>query len=265
MNPGDDDLGRLIPVRLLGQSGCRFGFPGCVVYVDPYLSNSVQRLDAQDLERLIPVPVSAESITDADWVLLTHEHIDHCDPDTLPGLARASAGARFMGPAPVLDLLREWGISGERLHLATESWVELAAGLRVHAVPAAHPAHERDQQGRSRYVGYVVDCGGGRLYLAGDTSVTEQLIECLQHLRPISCAFLPVNEQNFFRARRGIIGNMSVREAFHLADELGVDAVVPVHWDMFAANSVAVDEIRAVYGQMKPAFQLLMQPDHVRL
>jgi L-ascorbate metabolism protein UlaG (beta-lactamase superfamily) len=58
---------------------------------------------------------------------------------------------------------------------------------------------------------------------------------------------------------------MSVREAFHLADELGVDAVVPVHWDMFAANSVAVDEIRAVYGQMKPAFQLLMQPDHVRL
>lgn len=265
MNPGDDDRGQLVSVRLLGQSGCRFGFPGCVVYVDPYLSNSVQRLDAPDLERLMPVPVSPEGITDADWVLLTHEHIDHCDPDTLPVLARASADARFMGPAPVLDLLRKWGISGERLHPATEAWTDLVAGLRIHAVPAAHPIHERDQHGRSRYVGYVIDRGGSRLYLAGDTSVTEQLIGCLKRLKPISCAFLPVNEQNFFRARRGIIGNMSVREAFQLADELGVKAVVPVHWDMFAANSVAIDEIHAVYGQMKPGFQLLVQPDQMRL
>lgn len=265
MNPGDDDRGQLIPVRLLGQSGCRLGFPGCVVYVDPYLSNSVQRLDARDLERLIPVPVSPEGITDADWVLLTHEHIDHCDPDTLPVLARASVAARFMGPTPVLDLLQEWGIAGERLHPATEAWTDLGGGLRIHAVPAAHPIHEHDQHGRSRYVGYVIDCKGSRLYLAGDTSVTEQLIECLQHLKPIGYAFLPVNEQNFFRARRGIIGNMSVRDAFQLADELGVKAVVPVHWDMFAVNSVAVDEIRAVYGQMKPSFQLLMQPDHLRL
>jgi L-ascorbate metabolism protein UlaG (beta-lactamase superfamily) len=265
MNPGDDERGQLVSVRLLGQSGCRLGFQGCVVYVDPYLSNSVQRLDAPDLERLIPVPALPESIIDADWVLLTHEHIDHCDPDTLPVLARASENARFMGPAPVLDLLREWGIAGERLSLAAEAWADLATGLQVHAVPAAHPAHERDPNGRSRYVGYVIGSNGSRLYLAGDTGVTEQLIECLQRLKPINCAFLPVNEQNFFRARRGIIGNMSVREAFQLADELGVKVVIPMHWDMFAANSVAIDEIRAVYEQMQPGFRLLMQPDHIRL
>jgi len=254
-----------LSLTLLGQSGCRFGFPSCTVYVDPYLSNSVQKLDMPDLERLLPVPVLPGNVADADWVLLTHEHIDHCDPHTLPSIANASPGALFMGPAPVLGLLQEWGIAVERLHLAAEAWTSISTTVRVHAVPAAHPTHERDQQGRSRCVGYVIEYEDRRIYVAGDTSVTQELLDFLKRLRPISCAFLPVNEQNFFRARRGIIGNMSVREAFQLAEELGVKAVVPVHWDMFAANSVAIDEIHAVYGQMKPGFQLLVRPDRMRL
>jgi L-ascorbate metabolism protein UlaG (beta-lactamase superfamily) len=254
-----------LPIRLLGQSGCRLGFPGCAVYLDPYLSNSVQELDAADLARLLPVPCAPQTITDADWVLVTHEHIDHCDPQTLPALAEASPGARFMGPTPVLDLLSKWGIAGDRLNLASEGWTDLAPDLRIHAVPAAHPCIERSASGNLRHVGYVLAHGKGRLYLAGDTSVVEELIDSLRRLRPISTALLPVNEHNFFRGRRGIIGNMSVREAFQFADELGIENVIPVHWDMFAANATSLDEIQAVYAQMAPRFRLLVRPDHVVL
>src|SRR3546814_768386 len=103
-----------IPIRLLGQSGCRLGFPGCTVYLDPYLSNSVQELDAADLARLAPIPLAPSEVTDADWVLITHDHIDHCDPHTLPALAAASPRARFLGPTSVLGLLARWGIAAER-------------------------------------------------------------------------------------------------------------------------------------------------------
>ena len=48
----------------------------------------------------------------------------------------------------------------------------------------------------------------------------------------------------FFRARRGIIGNLSVHEAFQFAEEIAVKQLVPVHWDMFAANAVDPEEIR---------------------
>ena len=257
--------GSTIPVRLLGQSGCRLGYPGCVVYVDPYLSNSVQQLDAPDLERLLPVPTPPDHVVDADWVLLTHEHIDHCDPHTLPALARASSKCCFMGPEPVLALLRDWGVGEERLRLATEEWSGLAPELRVHAVPAAHPVCERDGKGRPRYVGYVLEHQARRLYIAGDTAVTQELIDSLAALKPIAAAMLPVNEQNFFRARRGIVGNMSVREAFQLADELGIECVIPVHWDMFAANSVSTEEMHAVYQHVKPRFRLLVQPSHITL
>ena len=250
-----------VELRLLGQSGCRVGYPGCTIYVDPYLSNSVQALDAPDLVRLVPIPVDPGQVEDADWVLLTHDHIDHCDPHTLPVLAGASPGARFMGPPTVLAALAEWGIDAGRLVPSAESWQSLAPSVRVHAVPAAHPEISRDAGGALACVGYVLESAGDRCYVAGDTSVRQPLLDALSGLRPIRTAILPVNERNFFRERRGIIGNMSVREAFQMAQELGFERVVPVHWDMFSANAVAQDEIRAVHRQMQPAFELDFAPE----
>ncbi len=53
--------------------------------------------------------------------------------------------------------------------------------------------------------------------------------------------------------------------AFGLAEEIGISLVVPVHWDMFAANSVSPDEIMAIYRQIKPRFDLEMNPAAITL
>ena len=254
-----------IPVQMLGQSGCRLAFPGATVYLDPYLSNSVQVLDAPDLERQIPIPLPPEKVTDADIVLITHAHIDHCDPHTLPRLAQASPQAHFFGPAPVLKQLAEWGIDPVRLDVAAEDWIDLVPDLRARAVPAAHPEIERDAQGNLVCVGYLLDYAGQRIYLAGDTSARQEIIDTLVAFGPIDTAFLPVNEHNFFRGRRGIVGNMSVHEAFQFASEIGAKQVVAVHWDMFAINAVDPDEIRLIHQRMNPGFALLIRPSHLHL
>ncbi|MCP9773646.1 glycosyltransferase [Synechococcus sp. Tobar12-5m-g] len=248
-----------IPVTLLGQSGCKLEFPCATCYVDPYLSNSVQLLDAPDLERLIPIPFLPESVTDADWVLITHQHIDHCDPHTLPKLAVSSPEARFLAPQPVIEILRGWGIAPERIQKAEECWGDLSLSLKVRAIPAAHPEITRDSEGNLHQVGYLLEYQGKRLYLAGDTFVRQEILDTLLIEGPIHTAFLPVNEHNFFRGRRGIIGNLSIREAFQFAEEISVQQVVAVHWDMFAANAVDPDEIRFIHQRLKPGFSLLMQ------
>ena len=92
--------------------------------------------------------------------------------------------------------------------------------------------------------------------MAGDTSVCDELLEALKDVGSIDTALLPVNEDNFFRRRRGIVGNMTIREAFGLAAEVGMKNVVPVHWDMFAANSVSPEEIKAVYRASTWPFNL---------
>ncbi len=249
----------------LGQTGLKIDLGDLCVLVDPYLSHSVQELDAPDLVRQVPIAYSPSSLDQVDWVLITHEHMDHCDPHTIPAIAEASPAARFMAPEPVRRQLQEWGISQERVIPASGSWTELGAHLRVRAVPAAHPRIITAQDGQPKAVGYLLERHQKRILVAGDTSACEEVIVTLKALQPIHSALLPVNEDNFFRRRRGIVGNMSVREAFGLAAELEVQEVVPVHWDLFAINSTSPDEIQAVYASQPWPFRLVMHAGEITL
>src|SRR5947207_12725733 len=85
------------------------------------------------------------------------------------------------------------------------------------------------------FLGYVVSAGGVRVYHAGDTVVFDGLVDRLRELR-VDLALLPINGRDAEREAAGIVGNIDAREAAQLAEEIGADAAVPLHWDMFAWN-----------------------------
>jgi L-ascorbate 6-phosphate lactonase len=250
-----------IPVLPLGQAGFRLQFGATVVYLDPYLTNRVAELEGPSAARLLPIPMPPDQVTDADWVLITHLHLDHCDPTTLLPISIASPQARFIGPNEVIEHLVTLGINSERVFQAPEgNWLSLGLDLTVQAVPAVHPVIERDQANCLKCVGYVLDYKSRKYYHAGDTSLGEEMILALQGISPIDVALLPVNERNYYRDRHGILGNMSLREAFQLATELEIPVVVPMHWDMFALNSVYQEEIELLYHLIDPPFKMLIRP-----
>ena len=244
-------------IQHLGQTGLRIDIGNLTVFVVPYLSHSVQELEAPDLVRQVPIPYQPHELTSVDWVLITHDHMDHCDPHTLPALAKASPKARFVGPPAVRRQLEQWGIAEDRILPAPEAELDLGEKLTVQAMPAAHPKIRLDQSGQLLAVGYLLRRQDRKLYLAGDTAVCDELLAALKLAAPIDTALLPVNEDNFFRRRMGIVGNMSIREAFGLAAEVGIEQVVPVHWDMFAVNSTSPKEIEAVYESTSWPFELI--------
>jgi L-ascorbate metabolism protein UlaG (beta-lactamase superfamily) len=82
----------------LGQVGVAIKGPEGVLYVDPYLTDSDG--EGGSLERTFPPPLRPDEVTNADWVLLTHDHIDHTDPETVLPLSAASPQARFVAPPP---------------------------------------------------------------------------------------------------------------------------------------------------------------------
>lgn len=249
-----------IPVNALGQAGFRLQFEGCIAYIDPYLSNSVERIEGETRRRMVPIPVDPSLINDADYVLITHGHIDHCDPETIVPMATASPSCRFICPGEVAFILKELGIQDNRIILAREEWLTISQTVKVRAVPAAHPTIERDIQGDLRCVGYVFQFNGRRIYHSGDTSVCDELLSTLSNLGGIDVAILPVNERNYYREREGIIGNMTVREAFTMATDIGVKVLVPMHWDMFKVNSVFREEIQLLYDLIRPDFKLIFNP-----
>ena len=211
----------------LGQAGFLVETDATRLLIDPWVSQADGRLIAQP-----PLELVAEGI---DWVLVTHEHLDHLDVAFLRELAERSPGARLVLPEPIA------GQAENVLELTTvRPGGALEAGdVGVEIVPAWHGITSADAytDGGGRFVGYVLDAAGQTLYHAGDTIPTDELLVALDG-REVDIALLPINGRDFFREQRDIVGNLDAREAVQLALRLGAHTLVPYHWDGFAGNTV---------------------------
>lgn len=250
----------MIQCKWLGQSGFRIAYSDVILYIDPYLTDSIAKGEGTHLSRQTPVKYEPEKILDADWVLVTHAHQDHCDIETLLPIYHASPHSRFAGGKEVLDVLIGAGFDSRRLIHAGNNWINITKGLRIHATPAAHPAIVKDNRGGWNCNGYIMDFGAKRCYHSGDTFVTGELLDFMKEFYPIEVAMLPVNEHNYFRENLNILGNMGIRDAFSFAEEIGASKLVPMHWDMFKLNAAFREEIELLYSLLQPPFDLIFDP-----
>lgn len=218
-----------------GQAGFAITANGRTALIDPFLSpHEGRRYEAS---------LAPSSTVDVDLVMCTHEHIDHFDATAAPGIAAASPGAVFVVPAPIVDQVTEVGIASERVLGVQPGESHEVAGFTISAVPACHGVTMEDAYGFGeelsggaiRFLGYVVDVSGVRLYHAGDTIHYEGMEARVRAFAP-DVALLPVNGRHAEREARGIPGNLNEREAAWLAAEIGADTLVPMHHDMFHGN-----------------------------
>ncbi len=218
----------------LGQVGVAIKGPTGVLYVDPYLTDSDGT--GGTLPRTFPPPLAPHEVTNADAVLLTHDHVDHTDLQTVLPLAEASPGARFVASFTARDTLAEAGLDTGRLVVPEVSKALSVARATITAIPSAHTELERDPERGYPYLGYMIEWGGVTVYHAGDTVIYEGLIETLSGWR-IDVAFVPINGRDYFRTKNGIVGNTDFREAAELAETLDIGVIVPTHYDLLSFNA----------------------------
>lgn len=241
----------------LGQASVALAGGGRIVLIDPFLSPHP--------DRLVAPPITPNELTMVDLVLVTHEHWDHLDGAACAGIAAAAPMALFVCPEPVMPQLVAAGVPKGRVRGVRPGRAYELAGVTVWPVPAKHGLHTADAysfgevDGVPRFLGYVVEFGGVRLYHAGDTIAYEGLEEALRALRP-QIVLLPINGRDWFREREDIVGNLDVREAAHLAVGIGAELLVPLHYDMFAANLADPGAlVRYVHDRQLPVNVLVLQ------
>jgi L-ascorbate 6-phosphate lactonase len=216
-------------VTWLGQAGFLFEARGARVLVDPFLSDHEARV--------YPPPPVDEVGADCDWVLVTHEHLDHLDRDGLPRIAERSPGLRAVAPSPIADQVRDVLPGVDVVAVQRGDVVDLGDAGAARVVPAVHALAPRDGYADDpRFVGYVLDLDGVSIYHAGDTIVTDSLLEGLRDV-PVDVALVPVNGRTYFREQMDLAGNSDARDAVALAERVGASVLVPIHWDLFAQNS----------------------------
>ena len=234
-------------VWFAGQHGFVVGLGGLVFYLDVIL-NDLWDGDGTSLRVYPPLFPPGEKQR-VDYVLCTHNHIDHLNLDTLLPLAKANPQACFVVPAPLKKLLTDAGIAENRVLAARAGeTMDLAAAagepVTLFPVPAIHTRYiredgsgERDENGDYHSQGFVLKGNGVSVYHSGDTWVTPPLLDALKVHAPVDLAILPINGTDWERTADNCTGNMNPLDAAKLACAVPFDLVIPSHYDMIAHNS----------------------------
>ena len=118
-------------------------------------------------------------------ILITHEHGDHFDPDTL---AKIAGKARIVAPQSVADKIPE--TLKAQVTVLNNGDSGTVDGLPITAVAAYNTSPDKQQyHPKGRDNGYVLSVGDKKIYIAGDTEPTPEMAA----LTGIDVAFLPMN------------------------------------------------------------------------
>jgi L-ascorbate metabolism protein UlaG (beta-lactamase superfamily) len=152
------------------------------------LAHACVRLD-KDGEVVVIDPGAfggADALAGADAVLITHEHFDHVEPDTLRAAMTANPGLRVWAPAPVTEQFADFG---DRARAVAHGDDFTAAGFTVHVYGEHHAVIHPDLPGVAN-VGFMVD---GEVFHPGDSyTVPEDPVSTL--LVPISGPWFSTRE-----------------------------------------------------------------------
>jgi len=241
----------------LGQSGFLLQWQGVHALLDPYLSDSLTKKYSQTDNphvRMTELVLDAARLSMVDIVTSTHNHTDHLDAETLCPILAANPHVKLViaeaNRALVADRLKI--DPGAPIGLDDGTSVE-SSGIRIAGIASAHEALDRDEHGRAKYLGYVLQFGGWTVYHSGDTVRYEGMSEKLRPFR-IDVALLPINGR---APERRVPGNLFGHEAAQLAKDIEAKLVIPCHFDMFQFNTASPDEFIHECRKLGQPFKVL--------
>lgn len=233
----------------IGQLGYVLKMGKTVLYIDAFLSEFPGRI--------IPTLLQPEEITNADFIIGTHDHDDHIDRKAWHQISLSSPKAKFVVPKHLIDNLSESLKISRSRFIGLDDGISFSEnGLKITGIPSAHEFLDQNPEtGSFPYLGYVVEGNGCTIYHSGDTCLYEGIYSKLRTWNKIDVMFLPINGRDAKRYRENCIGNITYQEAVDLAGSINPKLVVPGHYEMFSQNSenplLFADYIDVKYPEVK--------------
>lgn len=207
-------------ITWLGQAGLLFDNGKVKIMVDPYLSNSVEKVEPLNYRR-VPVKEEFLSVT-PDVMIFTHDHLDHYDPETAPiFLERKEKQMTVLSPSSVWQKVRAFKAHNNVQFNRGTSWTEY--GFRFTAVKAEHSDVHA--------IGVIIEdlMENKVYYITGDTLYNNRIFGDLPE--KIDVIFLPIN---------GVGNNMNETDAVRFFRACGARWAVPYHIGMFDGKTTDI-------------------------
>ena len=207
-------------ITFLGQAGLLFEKDGFRIMIDPYLSDSVSKINTKNYRRVAVDEKFFE--INPDVMIFTHNHLDHYDPETVKHFITEQSNILILAPKSVWEDIRKIGgnnnyIIFNRRTTWTEGEIKFTAVKAEHSDPTP--------------IGVIIDDGEKKYYITGDTLYNEEIFADIPN--NIYALFLPIN---------GLGNNMNMTDAARFAKRINAKKVVPIHIGMF--DNLSADDFK---------------------
>ncbi|GII58012.1 Zn-dependent hydrolase [Planotetraspora thailandica] len=211
-----------------GHSSALVDIEGRRVLFDPVWSERSSPSTLVGPRRLHPVPVPLWEVPRVDAVVISHDHYDHLDMETVRNLT-ATCSAPFLVPLGVGAHLERWNVPSSRI--IELDWNEEATveGLRFVATPAQHFSGRTLTRNQTLWTSWVVAGERRRVFYTGDSGYFDGYAAVGEEHGPFDLSLIQIGA--YSPAWPDI--HMTPEEAILAHLDLRAGVLLPVHWGTF--------------------------------
>ena len=227
-------------ITWLGHATFLYRIGGKTFLTDPHLSARASPFKRFGPRRLVSPPLAIAELPHIDYVVISHNHYDHLDRQTVLALNEQPGGApRYFVPLA----LKKWFTNQDIDDVVELDWwgSRQEAQLTIHFVPAQHwSARTRLDRNESLWGGWVIEHAGFRFYFAGDTGYSKDFEDIGSKFSPIDLAAIPIGAYDprwFMKAQ-----HVNPSEALQIHQDIGARYSVGMHWGTFKLTDEPIDE-----------------------
>lgn len=211
----------------LGHASVYIRLAGVSVLLDPVFDTP------RFVTRLTPVPNPFEKIKKLDYVLLSHDHRDHCDETTLRSIAQKFPQAKFLAGLGMEDILGDWKTSTNEVQ--TAGWFQeynTGEDFKIAFVPVRHWCRRGLTDTNARlWGGFVISGAGKKIYFGGDSGFGSHYKETAEVFGAIDYFIIGIGAYEprwFMKANHN-----NPADAFQAFLDAQGKTLVPMHYGTF--------------------------------
>jgi L-ascorbate metabolism protein UlaG (beta-lactamase superfamily) len=225
----------------IGHATVLLQFDGVNVLTDPQFSERASPVQFAGPKRAVPPGIALDDLPAIDLVVISHDHYDSLDSDSIRALRRRTGGEQtlFVVPLGLAGWFRGVGVENVR----ELDWWESATleQLTITATPAQHWS-QRTLWGRNStlWSGWAIAAPDFRVYFAGDSGYAPLFREIGSRLGPFDLALIPIGayEPRWFMQANHI----NPEEAVLVHRDVGARRSIAIHWGTFVLSDEPLTE-----------------------
>ncbi len=222
----------------LGHASFLIKLGGKTILTDPFLSDYATGAPPFGPKRATPPALSIEKLPQIDILVVSHNHYDHLDEETieaLPGkdkiqvIVPLGMGTFFTGRGYQQVMELDW-----------YGYTEIE-DITVRAVPAIHGS------GRGLFdcnemlwASYVFKKGTKQVYFSSDTAYGPVYSEIARKIGPVDYALIPIGVYEPRRRMKSV--HVDPGQALQIGKDLNAKNIIAMHWGTIRLSDEAFEE-----------------------